>query len=460
MFVLVFIYFPVKIKLVSNFLCLKRSVITFVSILYSVLIRQKGELHHCCHCLALFATCSQFGTVAIVHVNIQFFWRFMTPIPLLSTLTSDFLSTTQTGDSLDSSVGFCTKEVNDRIRSAGNTIHQVATNLSRAVIPLGSIGIATNLFLSVLILRQIIRGGGVKRYLFLFSRAVSDAITCLSLVIIVAHRRHHPLEGKTVTAEDKKTKIFLPYGTQVLGAFVQFNFWTLCSTYALLSLITFIAVRFPFFHRSRLNARFCCILLLVSIVLGICYSIVSVVLGTVPPFITLTWEDPKSLLDFPTGPNAMKIAIGDTVVILFLWVFVFALYVVVLILLIRLRRQDIVFRTYLNRFLRMSLSILLWTIICAFMVAAVLTPPLWNYRSKKFIESKETQVDTVCEHLASIASSLRDLIVSSVAAETFWLARFVFDPFLCVCFDANLRAFWSMGLKRLRTFHYSVQKSL
>lgn len=357
--------------------------------------------------------------------------------------------------STSSSGGICPQEVNDKVKASGDAIATIATRFSHVVIPLVSIGIVTNLILSVLIVRQMCFGGSVKRYLFLLSRAVVDFYTCLSVLIVVAHRRKHP-SGSTVFKNGSKVSI--PYGSSYLNGCVQFNFWSLCITYALLSLITFIAIRFPFFYRSRMNARLCIIILLISMILGGCYSGVSVYLGSTP-FITLEYEDPQSLSSYSPLDNkakAFNVAIGDVVVILLLWIFVFALYVVVLVLLIKLRRQDMIYRTYLKRSLRMSFSIVLWTILCAFMVAAVISPPLWNLRSREF---KDDSLENLCMALASVTSSLKGLVEISTVAESVWLARFVFDPFVCICMDADLREFCSTGIKRIGTFHYSVQRS-
>ena len=90
------------------------------------------------------------------------------------------------------------------------------------------------------------------------------------------------------------------------------------------------------------------------------------------------------------------------------------------------------------------------------MVAAVISPPLWNLRSREF---KDDSLENLCMALASVTSSLKGLVEISTVAESVWLARFVFDPFVCICMDADLREFCSTGIKRIGTFHYSVQRS-
>ncbi|VDD89193.1 unnamed protein product [Enterobius vermicularis] len=373
------------------------------------------------------------------------------------------------GSSNNNVKSFCSPGTNKRIQEAGDSITNLTEVFGDAVIPTVSIGTVTNLILTIIILRQILSSGTKNRYLFLLCRACVDTITCLSMLTVVAYRRQRPDKGQNVTVADG-TVVFVPFGTPVLSAFIQFNFWMLCNTYALLSFITFIAVRFPFFYRTRVTTRFCCTLLTTSIVLGICYSILCYRLGTTP-FLTIEFDKPQLLITYtPLGnpDRVMAVAVGNAIFILVLWISVFAQYIGVLFILVKLRagRSDNRYLTHLNSSLRLSMSILVWSLMCALMIAAVVSPPLWNQRNTKWLQNYEnlpkngtlSGSELLCMEMASIATSLYDLLKVSVFAESLWLARFVWDPFICVCCDRYLRAFCAGNIKRLGTFRISTEK--
>uniref|UniRef100_A0A0N5AYV0 G_PROTEIN_RECEP_F1_2 domain-containing protein n=1 Tax=Syphacia muris TaxID=451379 RepID=A0A0N5AYV0_9BILA len=364
---------------------------------------------------------------------------------------------------------FCEAEINNQIKDAGDAITLLADNFSKAVIPLVSAGTVTNLILTLLIVWQLFFVGEStkNRYLFLLCRATVDTITCLTMLIVLAHRRRNPNQGSFVKAADE-TEVFVPYGSPILSAFVQFNFWMLCSTYALLSLITFIAVRLPFFYRKWVTTRFCCILLFCSTLVGIGYSVLNYELGTTP-FLTMELDRPQLLISYTPLGNpklVLYIAIGNAIFILTIWIIVFAQYIGVLVILIRLRskRSDNRYRAHWNSSLRLSLSILIWSLMCALMIAAVISPPLWNEKNTRWLNNynnltdPSNRVDLLCKEMASIATSLYALITVSVSAESLWLGRLVLDPFLCVCTDRHLRAFCAGNLKRFSTFRLSTER--
>ena len=103
-----------------------------------------------------------------------------------------------------------------------------------------------------------------KGYSLLLNRSATDLLVAVLTTIFVALRNFDETTGKapdpgaqgrTVNQTYNVLEYVIPHGRTVFTLLLTIDYWAVAGAYGILSLLPFLAIRFPIFYRTKVTNR-------------------------------------------------------------------------------------------------------------------------------------------------------------------------------------------------------------
>uniref|UniRef100_A0A1I8A0V1 G_PROTEIN_RECEP_F1_2 domain-containing protein n=1 Tax=Steinernema glaseri TaxID=37863 RepID=A0A1I8A0V1_9BILA len=319
---------------------------------------------------------------------------------------------------------------------ADNTIPTMTLSLS-------SVGLVVNAVFIVLVARGL-RNKLLpfKGYSLLLNRTITDLVVGFFTTLFVALHKFDTIQrpapprfnnsAVNASVSEIQLEYLIPHGRTAFTLLLTVNFWAVAGVYGVLSLLTFVAVRYPMYYKVCITNKRTVFIMIVIWVIGGVYSALVVSLSSNNAF--NMFNSANDLIQWSVSDEDYVLAISNLLIVLISFVLVASSYAAIISYLWKKSNKSGKAGLHLVSIGRLALNIVLFTSTCIVMASFVALPLFLKKHIDDLVNTKSD-----CENAVKIYRLGYQMAIWTTIAMTGWMLRIILDPVTNLLLDGRFK---------------------
>ncbi|KAK0417182.1 hypothetical protein QR680_012865 [Steinernema hermaphroditum] len=341
---------------------------------------------------------------------------------------------------------------------ADNTIPTLTLSLS-------SVGLVVNAVFIVLVVRGL-RNKLLpfKGYSLLLNRTITDILVSFFTTLFVALHKFDTIRIPApprfnnsaifnASISEIQLEYLIPHGRTVFTLLLTVNFWAVAGVYGVLSLLTFVAVRYPMYYKISITNKRTVFIMIVIWVIGGVYSALVVSLSSNNAF--NIFNSAADLIQWSVSDEDYVLAISNLLIVLISFALVASSYAAIISYLWRKSNKSGKAGLHLVSIGRLALNIVLFTSTCIVMASFVALPLFLKKHIDDLVNTKSD-----CDTAVKIYRLGYQMAIWTTIAMTGWMLRIILDPVTNLLLDGRFKDVINALCSSSRRDSYSTSQIL
>ncbi|TKR78026.1 hypothetical protein L596_018900 [Steinernema carpocapsae] len=301
-----------------------------------------------------------------------------------------------------------------------------------------------------------------KGYSLLLNRTITDLFVGFLTTLFVALHKFDAIKQPAPTKFNSSApptnsiteiqlEYLIPHGRTMFTLLLTVNFWAVAGVYGVLSLLTYVAVRYPMYYKVSITNRRTVFIMIVIWVIGGVYSALVVSLSSNNAF--NVFNTAADLIQWTVSDEDYVLAISNLIIVLLSFILVASSYAAIISYLWKKSSKSGKAGLHLVSIGRLALNIVLFTSTCIVMASFVALP---LYLKRHIDDLKETKLD--CEQVRKIFHLGYQMAIWTTIAMTGWMVRIILDPVTNLLLDGRFKDVFNALCSSARRDSFSSNK--